>query len=356
MGLLVLVALAGCSSGGGDGDAASNPTAGTSPPALRPAGTALWDGLVVPEGARLAGEIFVEPSLVPDAESEPLTETLQALMVLEGDPFAAWDDLTGQLRSMDVEMPGSADSCTWTFPDGGLPERNASNESEEVDLVDVNVLPPHPDVAGLECSAQAPVDGEAGGEGPSRTVRLHLILDEQHPATMALTAASSAYPARPPSGFLQSIRRQVQDSEPPPPPGPGPVPDEARDHVPEAASQPDPPPQPGEEFGTAVNCFADDGYSRTVLPEGTRLVATGWDRGSTSVIEAVEDTTTDDAIDALGEQFEGPGPDQPVDQTIVLDEGAEVRLYSFSVSAGGGACAVLSSPDGRFLRITRNAD
>ena len=81
-----------------------------------------------------------------------------------------------------------------------------------------------------------------------------------------------------------------------------------------------------------------------------------WDAGFTTVIGLTPATTTDEAIDDLAEQFEGSGGDQPVDQAVVLHDGTQVRRYEISVSAGGGACAVLESPAGAFLRIQRWPD
>jgi hypothetical protein len=41
---------------------------------------------------------------------------------------------------------------------------------------------------------------------------------------------------------------------------------------------------------------------------------------------------------------------------VDLGDGSTISSYSHGVSAGGGACSVRSSPDGRYLRIERSAD
>ena len=74
---------------------------------LSPPGTPLTAGLEVPVGTQLVGPIF---SRVP-YEGSPATTQLAVLRV-DGDPFAAWDDLAAQAQDGGVRMPKSS-ICEW---------------------------------------------------------------------------------------------------------------------------------------------------------------------------------------------------------------------------------------------------
>ena len=355
---LGLTLLAACGGGSGDGGAGEEPgstSASTAVPARQPAGSPLDDGLVVPPGATLAGAVF------RDARYDGIVaDRWTAHLVIEGDPFVAWDDLALQLLESEaaVPMPGSRDACTWAYkspgeiatgqigaPTGGYPEA----EQTAADL-EITAAPPNGEVWGIVCSATAVVEVAGGTE---QGYAMELRAGELWPATLLLDRLGPDLL----SGAASVAGRVGPGSPVPGDPGRDTVPAAALQHLPDAPAQPDP--SPGEPFGSIVNCFAQgsrNGDGLVVLPEGASVVGDGWSNGSVSVI-AVGDPAG--ALADLRRQFEGDGTDgsSAVEQEqIELPGGGTATRYSHEVSAGGGACAVLASPDGRFLRIARYAD
>jgi hypothetical protein len=360
IGVVGLALLSACGSGSSGPTAAeeSGPSASTTLPTLpneQPAGSPLADGLVVPPGASLAGAVF------RDAPYDgTVADRWTAHLVIEGDPFVAWDDLARQLWDLEaaVPMPGSRDSCQWVYkspaevatgqlgaPTGGYPEA----QQTAADL-EITAAPPNGEVWGIECYATAVIGADVGAE---QGYAMGLRMGEDWPATLLLErlgpdllggATSTAGRVDPASGEPGAAGRDA-------------VPTEAVQHLPGAPPQPDP--APGEPFGTVVNCFARgsrNGDGMIVLPEGSSVVGDGWSNGGVSVI-AVSDPAG--ALADLRGQFEGEGTDRDSGgelEEIELPGGGTATRYSHEVSGGGGACEVLSSPDGRFLRIARYAD
>ncbi|HEV7720328.1 MAG TPA: hypothetical protein VGO60_03545, partial [Iamia sp.] len=127
---------------------------------------------------------------------------------------------------------------------------------------------------------------------------------------------------------------------------------EAMAAVPEAA----PPDQPdvGDPFGGSGNCLSS-GYDQMRLPSDSRLVGTEGGPDGRSVL------ATDDAEAAMAALTEsslgGSGGDLPSPpEDLVLADGTSVRTQGFSISGGGGACELLSSPDGRHVLVTMHSD
>ncbi|WP_426572491.1 hypothetical protein [Aquihabitans sp. McL0605] len=344
--------LAGCGSGSSGAASSGAASGGPAAPKGSPGGAPLADGLKVPAGAALAGSLFWEPFSASIGGSTE-ADTWTALMTIDGDPFAAWDDLAAQIRALDgaPAMPGSADSCTWTYAGGTFPDDAGPKSGDEI-LAALAVRDQRPRGAiGVACSAQAP----AGGPKATSAFSMSLQTDDRVPPTLALVRGPTLGPVGEASSYLTSLVRQTQNSpDPAAIPGPEPVPAGA------AAWLPDPVPQPtakpGQQFGSEVNCFESTGYAKTVLPAGATLVGDGWDNGSTSVV-AAEDV--DAAFADLLAQFQvGPSgvAGDTVDSTFHLPSGETFRSIEHSVPAGGGSCSALASPDGRFIRISRHAD
>jgi hypothetical protein len=352
---------------------------------LQPAGSDLADGLVVPEGTRLAGAVFARPSEVQSGDD------WTAHLVIDGDPFAAWDDVAGELRDGDQAAPmsGSADACTWTIADDAVLEPDAGNDGagggatpgEPVDggavaprstssatgdaptttqptvdpYVEATAIiadAPIDEVDGLECSASA-----SSTKGMPRTYTVQLRSGGHWPATLTIESRAEApgSPAAEPSAWRLSLERQAgPGGSPTPAPGPEPVPAGAADHVPDPPAQDDP--GAGDPFGTEVNCFVGKGYEQLVLPPGASYVAGGFLSGQDSVL-AVDDAEA--AIADIQRQTAGDGTSEDGPGTIEqldLSDGRAVTEFRFGVSAGGGACGARSSPDGRFLVVSVHGD
>lgn len=62
---------------------------------------------MVPDGAHLAGSVFGDTS---PAVNDP---GWSALLTVDDDPFAVFDDVSAQLRDLGVPMPGTGASCLW---------------------------------------------------------------------------------------------------------------------------------------------------------------------------------------------------------------------------------------------------
>lgn len=348
---------AGCGGGGsdaavssGDGSTTTSAVAGLQAP-----GAEIGGGLVVPEGAQLAGAAF------PWADEQLDASGSDAHLVIDGDPFAVWDALAAQLRELhpDAPFPGSADSCAWRWEerveDGGrvvtldgTDEDDQLSEQERLDRQRVTADAPPGTLAGVECYASASYATEAGLERTG----LQLAAGADRHASLAIDVMADAYDTEPgTTAQLASVAAQLSPTGEVPPPSLEAVPAGAADHVP--ASLPSGPVGEGDPFGSEVNCFSGSGYTRTLLPAGATWVADlGY--GDVSVL-AVDDPRA--VIEALQGQFESGGPDESSGiRTVELDDGASILTYAHSVSAGGGGCSVRSSPDGRYLRVERNAD
>lgn len=381
---LVAASLGGCGSpdGGADGSPAATTTTQTSAEVtgLAPSGTTIADGLVVPGGARLAGAVFRRPS-----ETEGLDDW-SAYLVIDGDPFAVWDDLAGQVRdgTQPVALSGSADACTWMIAEDDLPSIDIEDEPGGVgSAIDESTAgsapetapptttalpqPPDPylaavtvtadepafDVDGVECFAAAASDAEDA----TTAYTMNLLSSSRWPATITIDSyASPDWLRGRPSASRTSLEMQGRPGGGPELlPGPDPVPDGAADHVPPAARQEAP--EVGDPFGVEVNCFSGGrGYEHLDLPAGAGYVAGGFSRGSMSVISVpdaqavIADIQGQVASD--GTSDDGLGT---VDRLTLADGGAVID-FSFNVGGGGGSCGARSSPDGQFLLVSMRGD
>jgi len=379
---------------------------GDDPPAetddgLLPAGTELGDGLVVPEDARLAGAVFrrsgydpealepahpVPPPTVPAGggslpstttdgpaptqpplERDPGSEEWTALLVVEGDPFAAFDDLAAQVREIGPALPGTADACLWQVVQEPATELAAQPSP-------VGAGPPALPIDHLRCEAAASdgtrditVSLRYGGEHPG-TLHVDRVADtDGEPSSYAegtftapvADAPSDLLPPEPvvPEGEPTDGTTTSTTHQPPdvlPVPGPEPVGDDVRALLPDPA--PAPTPEAGERFGGTGNCLAT-GYDQMVLPAGARLVATEGGPDGPSVLATDDVEATMDPLLASG--ADGPDAesfDPSPREHIPLADGSTVSYQSFSISAGGGACDLLASPDGADVLITLYSD
>ena len=320
----VTVALAGTLGACGD----SMPAVGLSGP-----GTPLAGGLVVPPGTRLIGPVFPSPSQVGGDE-----RGFVALLAVEGDPFAAWDDLARQARDLGAPLPSSG-SCSWhdiRTEQGGL------LESEFVDQ-------PRPDGAEtMECVGGGYGPTPGGGsisvnarlwwwaEGAELGLEVSVGEGEYRRSYGTTDADKGPAPASAVAELpARAVPRRVID-----PVRPGQL----------VADTPD----AGEPFGLETNCF-ERGYARLRVPPGARVVGGGTAPvlGSFAAVLAVSDPEA--VLEHIARQLDPTGPDAGDGsvriEKVNLSEGP-VWLLTGDVMAGGGSCRMWSSPDGRAVLVT----
>ncbi len=106
----------------------------------------------------------------------------------------------------------------------------------------------------------------------------------------------------------------------------------------------------GDVFGGTTNCHSD-GYARFDLPPGSRLVGTqgGPDGHAVLDVGAAMDALTDQASGSPGFVVNDIG-------TATTPGGQEVARRGFAITAGGGVCELLESPDGTHLLISGHSD
>jgi hypothetical protein len=362
--VLALALMAGCAADEGKGRRSAQP------------GRPLADGLTVPAGTWLAGGVFWKPGYVSQAESEappssstsastvsspssqpdgttsspsspatsePLSggvqepDTWHAYLVIDGDPFEAYDELAAQLRDrVGAPVAGTAQSCIW---------RTA--EWEERPPV---VLEPAPSgIEGLECSAFASAEPDGSG---GQEYRLELAWWERETPMLTVSRSDPMAASNPGPDALAPFPEyptSTFDPERDWTPGTERVPSEATAHLPEAAAPSTA--KVGEAFGYDA-CFGDEGRFR--VPREARLIAdlqyAGYPRAGPVSVLAVDDV--DAALAELEAHFGVPGDhDRPVRGERKLQSGETVKTLSRGISAGGGVCSALSSPDGKYLEI-----
>jgi hypothetical protein len=372
--LALVVTLVGCGDDDGETTSASEASSTgprTDAPHLQGPGTEIADGLVVPDGAALAGTTFRWRDRY-DRGGEPAIdehESWTALLLVEDDPFAVFDDLAAQVRELGPEMPGTAAACLWTAP----------AEGDDLDRQErpVDWGPPPFDVEGLIC--------EASAGDPKQSVSLDLVWGPGSSGVVRIggsgpgmgTHGAANWPpddwesneeaivpgAGSGSGVDCEALASTEPCEPAEPTAPttmqprdtlpvltaDPVPDEARDLLPAPAAAMTV--SPGEPFGGTGNCFLE-GYRQFDLPPGAVLVATEGGSDGTSVL-AVDDAAA--VMAALAAQSDPSGADV-VEGTVPLLDGTEVARTGISISAGGGGCDLTASPDGQYLLITMHSD
>ncbi|RBY85170.1 hypothetical protein [Blastococcus sp. TF02A-26] len=306
----VLAVAAGC--GSDSGEAAAPASVGLSPP-----GTPLVGGLVVPVGTHLVGPVF------PDLP-HPLAryDRQVAVLQIDGDPFAAWDDLAGQAQDMGLPVAASG-VCTW------LDSRYLATP-----------------VTGPAPATTAALDCRGGGhrslqDGPGVGIAMRMWWWDAG-AELHVDYFEGDL------GDLFSGGPTTGD--------PGPAPATAADRLPKR----DAPVavEIGEPFGRENNCF-ESGYDRLTLPAGARLVGGGTTPGSTgdfAAVLAVEDPRA--VLGALRDQLDGPDSsfgNYGLDE-VALADGTLVWSLTGGVEAGGGGCSMWSSPDGTAVLVTTSSD
>lgn len=280
-------------------------------------GAPLGDGLVVPEGARLAGSLFAAGEQWPAGASFDWLAVLQ----VTGHPLDVWDDLMRQLREQGMLVPTSTTACRWL--DGGpLLGRGAPDGAH-----------------GVSCEARGRVDRRASGGGLNASVVLWSHAEGGH---VGLEVGTGPRPGT--LGFVTSV----------PPPT-----------LPLAEIDHDTTPLPGdpldvvdadEPFPNPYGCFLREGRLR--LPPGTRLIT-----GTEDPIahpDALAVLAADDAEDALRhlademagrpEQLRGPEP--PTVERRTTDDGEEFWVLE-DTDESSGHCSLRSSPDNRAILLEK---
>ncbi|HMJ76061.1 MAG TPA: hypothetical protein VK507_08815, partial [Iamia sp.] len=318
-------------------------------------GTDIAEGLVVPDGARLAG-VFRRPAPDPDPDPPdplppvigtapggtlpttlPTTTTTTtaapgphgpddwtALLVVDDDPFGAFDDLAAQVRATGPQLPGSAGACVWVHPaaEGDGPAR--------VDAVRSG--PPAGTIDHLRCRASAS-DGETA-------VVLTLQSGGAYRGTIDLTWAATTSAAG-------------SEGEAAPGPGTDPVDGAAADDPPGAA-EPDEP-EAGDPFGGPVSCTPGGAPLR--LPEGATLVASEGGYDGWAVLASDDPEATIAGLIELARAEPGSGDLQThPEERLTLADGTVVVEQLWEINAGGGICTALTGPDGRHLLVTAQGD
>jgi hypothetical protein len=324
-GAVLAVALAGIGGCGTDSGREPAPVGDPATVTLAPAEAPLAAGLVVPLGTRLIGPVF--PGIYDPAA--PYVASIAVLQV-DGDPFAAWDDLAGQAQAIGLPIAGSG-TCLWTITSSDVLRANPTVPQQ------TPVSAARPDVAdALDCTAAAngPI---TDGSGLRLTMRLwwHAAGAELH---------------------VQLHEGRVDDFVSAwPGTDPGPAPAAASAQLP----QKDAPPSvdPGDPFGRENNCF-ESGYDRLTLPTGARLVGGGTTPGlgDFAAVLAVEDPES--VLGELKDQLDEPDDSNGQYRLVKgqLADGTSVWSLDGYVEAGGGACSMSSSPDGTAVLVTTYGD
>lgn len=308
--------LSGCSS---ERPSSRSPKASTSTTsfgpdvALSPPGSFLAQGLVVPAGSRLIGPVFQEPLTGP---GEGITKI--AILQIDDDPFAVWDDIAAQARRLGAALPGSG-VCRRQSPEGAVLAEYSGDE-----------------VHSLACGASAG-GTSAGGRGVSINADLWWWA----------------------SGAEMSVK--ISDTDTPiaafmyPATDPGRAPSRAAARLP--ARTTGLLPDVGEAFGRNTDCF-EGADSRLRVPTGARLIG----GGTTPILEdfaavlAVVDARS--VLEALRSQLDDP--DVPGGSYTIrseqLPDGKAIWMLDGTANDGGGSCWMRSSPDGAAVLVTAHGD
>jgi hypothetical protein len=305
----VTVALAGALAACGD----SVPAVGLSGP-----GTPLAGGLVVPPGTRLIGPVFPSPTLV-GGDKRGFT----ALLAVEGDPFAAWDHLASQARSLGAPLPSSG-KCSWLDL---VTEQGALLHPELVHQ-------PRPDGAEAMACDGSSYGPTPGGGSISVTARLWWRAEGAE-LGFEISVGEGEYSRSRTYGTAGG--------------DPGPAPASAAAELPVR----DVPvvPEVGEPFGLETECFGY--YARLRVPPGARVVGGGSAPvlSGFAVVLAVNDPEA--VLEHIADQLDPTGPDvgegSLTIQQVDLPDGSVWLLAEGG--AHSGSCRMWSSPDGRAVLV-----
>lgn len=303
--LLSALLLAGCGDDDGGGSAA---------PTGEPPGSAIAADLTVPPGAVLLGAPFAHAG------------GTEALLLVDGDPVAAFGDLVGQLRAAGLEPltyhpdddaePAACEVADVTYPDATGDRRPLGSDD----------LPDGP--LSLECEVHA--FGPDGG-------RLDLTLVVSERADPYLSFVRIVEVRDSPSSPLPDLAAEAPAPTGGSPVTPPPVPDEL--------------PGPGDPIGAP---FAPSGEEHTLL-DGYELLAppimsTCATGGFVAVVRATEGQNTADAVDAWAEHLgEESFAQLPTPET----DGVPARRV---VLSGAGAGTVTVTGAGEYVLLDRCND
>ncbi|MCB0963639.1 MAG: hypothetical protein KDA98_10120 [Acidimicrobiales bacterium] len=338
--IAVLAGATACTTSDGDAAQDTSTTTEASGPRSDP-GTEIADGLIVPEGTTMAGSLFAPSAYSATGERVAPPDAWIAHLVVDGDGFAAYDDLAGQIRDLDppAPVPGTADSCIWS-----LDEASSSSIDGPQDLLVRDRL--HDGISGVRCESQA-------SDGSGHRYGLSLVAGGDQAAVLEVTVTPAPEGPGEPDSYAQRILAEGQAGDPAPleTPGEAAVPAGAwADAGLDATAPPDPP--ASGPFGIPANCTASGQFT---VPDGAEVLVDLFGDHLASLL-AVDDV--DAAMADLLDQTHGP--DDPSVRssltTVTLDGGGSIEVLTSQVMAGGGSCTATSSPDGRAIRIDRYPD
>ncbi|SEP15071.1 hypothetical protein [Trujillonella endophytica] len=337
-GVALAAVLAGAVACGSDSGEATGP--GAASVGLSPPGTPLAAGLVVPVGTQLVGPVFPRaPHVTVTLHAAFEVTSHAAVLQVDGDPFAAWDDLAGQARAIGVPVPGSG-VCLWRITSAEVMRANPGTSPE------TPVSAARPDVAdAVDCfaAARGPLsDGtqvivEMGLWWWPAGAELHVEVSEGALSEGDVDVYPSSYPET----------------------DPGPAPATAADQLPER--NPTVSVGTGDPFGEQNNCF-ELGYDRLTVPAGARLIGGGTTPGLVgfardfAAVLAVDDPEA--VLGELRDQLDEPDStdgDYRLGEERIAD-GTSVWSLSGGVSAGGGGCYMWGTPDGTAVLVTTSSD
>ena len=301
-------------------------------PGLSPPGTPLAAGLEVPVGAQLVGPVFLRPLSASAVEpGSPQASGAVAVMRVDGDPFAAWDDLAGQARALGLQMAASG-VCEWhrARPLAEVPSAPTSGPVGKA-------RPELADTLDCQAVARGPLP-----DGTQVLVGMRLWWWDAG-AELYVDISEGGMP-EPPYAYPGTD------------PDPGPAPATALDQLPER--EPRSPVDVGDPIGSENNCF-EAGYDQLTLPDGARLLGGGTTPGlyvDFAAVLAVDDAKA--VLERLQDQLDDPddsGGDYGIREERLAD-GTPVWVLPGGVDAGGGVCAMWSSPDGTAVIVTTSSD
>jgi hypothetical protein len=297
-------------------------------------GIPLAGGLVVPPGTRLIGPVFPSPTLVGGDE-----RGFTALLAVEGNPFAAWDDLARQARSLGAPLPSSG-KCSWQ---DFVTEQGALLQSELVHE-------PRPDGAEAMVCVGGGHGPTPGGGSISVTAQLWWRAEG---AELGLEISLGE------GEFGQSYGYGSAGGDPGPAPALAVAELPARDATPRVVDpvrlEPLVPvvPDVGEPFGLETDCFESGYYARLRVPPGARVVGGGTAPVLSGFAAVLAVNDPEEVLEHIADQLDPTGPDvgegSLTIQQVDLSHGS---LWSLGeVGAYSGACRMWSSPDGRAVLV-----
>ena len=296
--VLVTVLLAGCAS-----------TTGDAAPARHAPGTKLSAGYVVPSGSRLVGTVF-------RLNGASGTSSL-ALIDIDRDPLAVYDDLVAQGRRAGTLLPGSGTAAPYEGP--RTCHLNVDNHEAPIGPADA--------------AAATSVDCYGAGVLPDGAGSVVVQTSWGGSAHHALVETSD-------NPIAGGGRDDLGDAR-----APELVP------LPKVVDRPLVS-EPGTPFGSSNNGF-ESGYRRFTLEPGSRVVADvdGFTQGMLVVLRIDGDTR--EVVTRYARQI-GSGGTTPRVREVATPGGHVLSVVNSP--EGGGAVFLDTDPSGRWLLIRANSD